>query len=326
MNDAAEFRHFKYLLAVAEHKGFRAAAERLNTSQPSLSKQAKEFQEAFQIELFQKTKSGRIRLTPTGSAFIAIARDLLEARDEAIAALIAIHRKETSLLRLGCTSFVDGELCHLACELHKQLAPSCAIHPSLGDTVTLLRELEGDKVDAAIVTLPVIDERFRVETIKRDSLVVCLPADHPLALKATLSPSDLGSNLTIFRHPDQHPAAHAHLLELLTGSGIMVEEHSHTSHPHETQTLVKSGYGFALIREGTPLESGLTTRSVMGVDWTVDTAIVFKKDTKLRTLPVLVRGLRRMYSLQAVPKKPPTSAKVEDGPSQMSLLPERKAS
>ena len=88
MNDAAEFRHFKYLLAVAEHKGFRAAAERLNTSQPSLSKQAKEFQEAFQIELFQKTKSGRIRLTPTGSAFIAIARDLLEARDEAIAALL----------------------------------------------------------------------------------------------------------------------------------------------------------------------------------------------------------------------------------------------
>ena len=41
MNDAAEFRHFKYLLAVAEHKGFRAAAERLNTSQPSLSKQAR---------------------------------------------------------------------------------------------------------------------------------------------------------------------------------------------------------------------------------------------------------------------------------------------
>ena len=27
MNDWAEFRHFKYLLAIAEHKGFRAAAE-----------------------------------------------------------------------------------------------------------------------------------------------------------------------------------------------------------------------------------------------------------------------------------------------------------
>jgi len=45
MNDWAEFRHFKYLLAIAEHKGFRAAAEYLHTAQPNLSAQAKQFQD-----------------------------------------------------------------------------------------------------------------------------------------------------------------------------------------------------------------------------------------------------------------------------------------
>lgn len=64
MNDEAEFRHFKYLLAVVEHRGFRAAAEALHTSQPSLSRQVKEFQERFKIKLFRRLKGGRIQLTP----------------------------------------------------------------------------------------------------------------------------------------------------------------------------------------------------------------------------------------------------------------------
>jgi DNA-binding transcriptional LysR family regulator len=323
MNNAAEFRHFRYLLAVAEHRGFRAAAQYLHTSQPALSKQAKEFQEAFQIELFQKTKSGGIRLTPTGAAFIPIARDLLEARDDAITALISIHRKEAVILRLGCTSIVDGEVCQLACKLHKGLAANCAIRPSVGETKQLLEDLAADEIDAALVTLPVFDDRFRVEIIKRDRLVVCLPGDHPLASKPTLLPKDLEGNLTIFRHPSHHPAAHARLVELLAEVGLALNALSHASHPLETQTLVKGGYGFALIREGSALEPGLTTRPILGVDWTVDTVLLFKKQTRLKTLPILARSLRRAYASSielGVFKKPSAPAKRNEPPSQMSLL------
>ena len=60
MNDWAEFRHFKDLLAIVEHKGFRAAAEQLHTAQPNLSAQAKQFQDLSAIHLFRRTKDGRI--------------------------------------------------------------------------------------------------------------------------------------------------------------------------------------------------------------------------------------------------------------------------
>ncbi len=105
MNDWAEFRHFKYLLAIAEHKGFRAAAEYLHTAQPNLSAQAKQFQDLSDVHLFRKGKDGRIRLTATGIAFKPIAQGLLDARDEAIAALIAIERGEIRALKFGCASF-----------------------------------------------------------------------------------------------------------------------------------------------------------------------------------------------------------------------------
>jgi hypothetical protein len=45
MYDWAELRHFKYLLAILEKNGFRAAADVLHTTQPNLSAQAKQFQE-----------------------------------------------------------------------------------------------------------------------------------------------------------------------------------------------------------------------------------------------------------------------------------------
>ena len=92
MNNWAEFRHFKYVLAIIEHMGLRAAAEHLRTAEPNLSVQAKQFQEYSAIRLFRKAKNGRIQLTETGVAFKTIAQGLLDARDEAIAALIAVDR------------------------------------------------------------------------------------------------------------------------------------------------------------------------------------------------------------------------------------------
>ena len=98
MDDYAEFRHLKYLLAIIEHKGVRAAAEALHITQPSLSRQAKEFQQHYKLNFYRKSKSGRIEITKTGHALPIIFRDLLEARDEAIAALEAIELGEAEAL------------------------------------------------------------------------------------------------------------------------------------------------------------------------------------------------------------------------------------
>ena len=60
--------------------------------------------------------------------------------------------------------------------------------------------------------------------------------------------------------------------------------------------LVERGFGVALMREGTSLGPGLTTRPIFGVDWTVDTAMIFKEDTGLNYLPIIARSLRREFS------------------------------
>lgn len=301
MYDWAEFRHFLYLLKVLERGGFRVAAEELHTSQPNLTVQARRFQDHAAVRLFRKSKSGQIRPTETGIAFITLARLVLEIRDEVIDALIAIERGEFGTVRFGSTPLVDQNLFRSFCGLHKELLPRITVRPTHGDAAQLAKEVLDGMVDAAIITLPLTHPDLRVEELRRDRIVVCLRKDHPLAAKAMLQVSDLQDNLTIIYHPQRHLDAHVRLLELLGDAGVTLEDYSCASHPSEMQTLVKEGHGLALIREGTLLEGGLITRRLVGVDWTVDTAVVYHKQRHPKTVPILVRRLKR--SLQKnIPK------------------------
>jgi DNA-binding transcriptional LysR family regulator len=134
-------------------------------------------------------------------------------------------------------------------------------------------------------------------------------------------------------HPQRHPDAHERLLELLRDAGVQIEEYSCASHPSEMQSLVKGGHGFALIREGTSLDEELTTRPVAGVDWTVDTALIYHKVRHPKTIPILVKRLIKQIpqngketapnkvSVQtsiANGKRP--SQRATDGPVQMTLI------
>jgi len=296
MYDWVEFRHFRYLLKILEKRGLRPAAEELFTSQPNLTVQARQFQDNVSVRLFHTTKSGQLIPTKAGVAFLSLGRNLLEFKDEVIDALIAIDRSEFSAVRLGSTPLVDESIFRRLCALHKEVLPSSVIRPNHGDTTQLAHEVLTGIVDAAIVTLPLTNPDLHIEELRRERIVVCLRRDHPLAAKAAIQTSELQDNLTIFYHPQRHPEAHKRLLELLGEVGIFVEEFSRASHPSEMQSLVSDGHGFALIREGTFLQADLTTRPIIGVDWTIDTAIIYRKDTYLRTIPALVRALKRQIN------------------------------
>jgi DNA-binding transcriptional LysR family regulator len=335
MNEWAEFRHFLYLLTILECGGIRPAAEILHTSSPNLSTQAKDFQEYFNVRLYEIGADNRLLPTRAGMALAPMARGLLRARDEVIAAVIAIGKGGIHTLRLGCGTLVAEELFRAACEIHKEILPDCLIRPEHADTVQLMRDVLSGKIDVAIATLPIEHPELCVEEIRRDRLVVCLRADHPLSAKATLRPLDLQGNLGILYQPQHHPEAHARLVELLAETGVQIGEFSSAIHPTEMQRLVRDGYGITLIREGTPLDPALITRPLMGVNWTVDTALVYHKQHRPETIPVLVRHLKQRLSPAPNKPRPPvvmTAVRARNGihrrpprtngkgPTQMSLL------
>ncbi len=70
MSDLVEFRHLKYIVALAEAGNFTRAAEQLFLSQPSLSKQIKDIEDEIGFPIFVRTREG-VRTTPSGQMMVA---------------------------------------------------------------------------------------------------------------------------------------------------------------------------------------------------------------------------------------------------------------
>jgi DNA-binding transcriptional LysR family regulator len=298
MYDWAEFRHFRYLLAILEKRGFRAAAEELHTSQPNLTVQARQFQDNAGVRLFRRSRAGHIRATESGAAFIGLARHLLEVRDEVIDAIAAIERGEIASVSCASSSLVDQQLFRELCSMQKRLVPSAALRPTHGDVPQLVEEIQAGVVDIALVTLPLEHPDIHVEELRHDRLVACIRKDSPFALKSALAVADLKEHLRIFYHPQKHPDAHGRLLEMLSSAGVQLREYSRASHPSEMQALVREGFGIALVREGMALDDQLTSRPVTGIEWTIDTALVYHKQRHPKTIPILVRQFKKQFGQQ----------------------------
>jgi hypothetical protein len=59
----------------------------------------------------------------------------------------------------------------------------------------------------------------------------------------------------------------------------------------------------------------LTTRHVLGVEWSVDVGIIFHRERHPKTIPILVRKLRKMILRAPIApehKKPPASIRAVD--------------
>jgi DNA-binding transcriptional LysR family regulator len=298
MPDPIELRHLKNLTVVAEEGNITRAATRLYISQPCLSEQMKHLEETAQVCLLIRHRGG-VRATPAAEILIAGTKQILKLCDDLLIATRSADMATFLPMRLGFSSFVNHSLFEMVCSIHTSLYPSCEIKRQSGDNVELLTLLDKGDIDAALLTLPVTEMGLKTYPFTQSRLVVCMREDDPLSKLKQITPADLASKLTIFREPKQHPEAHDRLVEMLGEIGITVDVANTNKSPHDIQWMVESSSGYALIPEDSPLQKGLVTRPIAGVSWTVDSALILGRSTSHKTLPSLVKELRRRFRMEA---------------------------
>jgi len=131
---------------VADHGSFTRAADALGATQSGISLRLKRLEDRLGIRLFERTPR-LVRLTPQGEAFLPQARRLLEAQDDAIAAVSAGPQR----LVLGISDHVAGpELPGLLARVAGQ-GPGLALEVRLGLSQDLLADYDTGALDAVIV-------------------------------------------------------------------------------------------------------------------------------------------------------------------------------
>ncbi len=218
--------------------------------------------------------------------------------------------------RLGFSPFVDKCVLATVSRAYRDLFPRGDISPETGDTNELLERLKEGSLDAALVTLPLSPDGYQVQPIMHEPLAVCMRKDDPLAQYEQVPPDALNGRLAIFSDPRHHPLAHQRLLEMLEEKGIKPRMSNPTFNSEHVQWMVREKLCLALIPKHEVLHDELTSKPIQGVNWTIDSAVVFQTESKQRALPVLLRDLERRFSV-AAERKPPHSVRSEKAQEQL---------
>jgi len=95
-----EFYQIRTFIAVAEESHLTRAAQRLNTSQPSVSAHIKALEQEFGIILFERSKKG-MHLTPQGKILLEKAKSILDASRDLVEQAEKLKGELVGSVRIG---------------------------------------------------------------------------------------------------------------------------------------------------------------------------------------------------------------------------------
>jgi LysR family transcriptional regulator, hydrogen peroxide-inducible genes activator len=173
-------RQLQYVVAVAEQKSFRRAAELCHVSQPTLSAQVAELEGALGVRLFERDRR-RVLLTPIAEELVGRARKVLLEAAELSAAATRGRDPLSGTLRLGVIPTIAPYLLpDLAAPLRTRF-PRATLIWIEDKTKKLVAELEAGNLDGAVLALEAEIGDLEHELIGKDSFVLAAPLEHPLA-------------------------------------------------------------------------------------------------------------------------------------------------
>ncbi len=180
----------RFIVAVAQERNFRRAAERCFISQPALSLAIQKLEDELGVQIFERSKT-EVSATPVGTAIVEQAQRVLEeaARIHAIAA--EGSDQLAAPLRLGVIHSVGPYLLPDLIPALKKLAPDMALEVEENITANLDTLLRNGKLDAIVIALPFGDGNLLTRPLYDEPFQVVLNVEHRLAKRRSLKPGEL---------------------------------------------------------------------------------------------------------------------------------------
>ncbi|WP_260863660.1 DNA-binding transcriptional regulator HcaR [Citrobacter sp. Marseille-Q6884] len=184
-----ELRHLRYFVAVAQALNFTRAAEKLHTSQPSLSSQIRDLEACVGVPLLVRDKR-KVALTAAGECFLQDALVILEQAENAkIRARKTVQ--EDNHFAIGFVPSAEVNLLPKVLPLFRLKQPDT--HIELVSLITTEQEekiLRGE-LDVGLMRHPVYSPELDYLELIHEPLVAVLPVNHPLANEKAISAEQL---------------------------------------------------------------------------------------------------------------------------------------
>jgi DNA-binding transcriptional LysR family regulator len=245
-----DVRRLQVMVEVVRRGSFTAAADALDFTQPSVSRQIAALEREAGVRLLERD-ARRVRLTQAGELVFEHAEAILARLAATESALDALADLEGGRLRMASFASANTWLVPEALRRFGDRHPRVELSLTAVPSDRALASLRAGELDLAVLTDwdvpgPDAPEGVRLEPIARDRLLVALAHDHPLAGRPEFRLADLAAETWI---EGSHPDCLGPLEQHYRARGIAPRIGFHCDDWTGKQALVAAGVGITLFPE-----------------------------------------------------------------------------
>jgi len=230
------------LLEVIELGSFSAAARRLNLTQPAVSQHIRELERRFGVRLIERMGK-QAHATAPGRDLVEAARRIFHDCDLAEAAMRRFRDGWIGRVHIGTT---NTAMTYVLPPILRRLRLE---HPGIDLLVTNMSTRESveqiiqNKIDLALVTLPVEEKKLRITPLHPQMLVAVLPAS-TRDVPDEITPDYVARQPFLIEHA--RGAVHALVMEWLAGH-MPLRAAMHLGTIEALKTAVESNLGMSIV-------------------------------------------------------------------------------
>jgi DNA-binding transcriptional LysR family regulator len=233
------------LLRVIELGSFSAAARQLNLTQPAVSLQIRELERRFGVRLIERLGK-RAHTTAPGATLVEAARRIFHECDLIDAAMRPYRDGWIGRVQIGATNTM---LVHVLPPILRELSrehPGIDLHVTNMPTRESVERILQNRLDLALVTLPVQKRHLRITPLLPEQLVAIFPAG-TRGLPDEVTPEFAARQPLLMEHTGG--AVYALVVRWLSGLGSLPRPPMHLGTIEALRSAVASNLGMSIVPE-----------------------------------------------------------------------------
>ncbi len=292
-----ELRLWRSFVVLAEELSFRRAADRLNISQPALTKQIQELETRLNVPLFRREARG-IEPTEATIACLDGVRALLDQAQSLEDRFGETQRSAETLIRVGLLEFFSRAYLPRVLQKVRAEFPDARLSIVEMNTHETAAAVADGRVDLGIARAPVTEQNVIAKTFRRGKWVLVMPETHRLAAKEELSVQDLGEDPIIFFLRRLNPELFDEVIGAIERAGRRIEIAYQAQDPMIGVELAASGIGLTLTSSHTlrALPDGMTLRPITDIGLEPMLDLVWRRDRMTPVLRLLIDAFSEVES------------------------------
>ncbi|WP_322400903.1 LysR substrate-binding domain-containing protein [Massilia luteola] len=244
-----EISQLRCFVAVAEELHFSRAAERLNMTQPPLSRQIRLLEHHVGARLLERN-SRTVRLTAAGKAFFPEAARILRIAEEATFTARRAAKGEQGTLAIGFTSASGYSLLPEVVRRLRERAPGVSLNLKELVSTAQVEALSSGELDLGLMRPHTINGDLESRPLLTEPLMLAVHADDAGRWPLAPTLADLHGRPFVMYSPYEARPFYQMLSERFARAGVVPDVVEHIGQVHTMLALVRAGVGAALIAAG----------------------------------------------------------------------------